>query len=240
MQRSDTPADSTIAETFTFSVENPAGFADSKIGYHFINRRNCNATTTPPPPPPPPPGGELVSNVTPTSLGASIMSITWETSEPTKDHIIYGLNGDLSEQTVKDTELSSGHEQVISQLLSETEYQYQIVSEDAQGGVHTSTVRTFQVDTGEKINVFPIPYNANNPPEYGGIYFDIPTTSATYKLLIYTSVGDLVFTTTDLRQSYVWKVINSSGRDVNAGLYIYHIKDDSDNQIDSGKLVIIR
>ncbi len=233
-----TPADSTITEAFTFLVENPEGFNDSKT--IAISLTGFTVTPPPPPPPPPPPGSEMVSSFSWSSLGASIISISWETREDTKDYIIYGLNGDLSESTVKDVELSSSHEQIISQLLPDTEYQFQIVSEDAQGVIHTSSVLTFTVENREKINVFPIPYNANTPPEYEGIYFDIPASSVSYKLSIYTSVGDLVFTTSDLRQSYVWKVVNSSGREVNAGLYIYHIVDESDNQIDTGKLVVIR
>ena len=156
------------------------------------------------------------------------------------DYIEYGLDNSFAERTIKETEYETGHEIVISRLMPQTDYQYRIISEDLNGTEYISSTFTFTVTDMENINVFPIPYNANEPPEYGGVYFDIPSRSVSNKLLIFTVVGDLVFSISDLKQSYVWKVVNSFGKDVNSGLYLYYIKDQNDNQIASGKLVIIR
>jgi hypothetical protein len=230
-----TPADSTISETLSLIAENPNGFGDQKSV-----RINLTGSTAPPPPPPPPESEDMVITVNAKSYGSSIVGINWQTKAETKDYIQYGVNNTFSEMSLLDSDYATEHEVTLSQLIPKTEYQYRIVSENLAGTVYTSDIYNFVAGNEAEINVFPIPYNVNDPPEYGGIYFDIPSNEETYTLQIFTAVGDLVYSISDLRQSYVWKVQNSSGREVNAGLYLYQIKGSADNKVASGKLVIIR
>ena len=46
-------------------------------------------------------------------------------------------------------------------------------------------------------------------------------------------MGDLVFEVDKLNHVYTWLVENNSGKKVNAGLYIYYIKDENGNRCQS-------
>jgi len=60
-------------------------------------------------------------------------------------------------------------------------------------------------------------------------------------LLIFNMMGDLVFEVENLGEvKYRWDVKNNSGRNINAGLYIFQVRTINGSKIDSGKVVIIR
>ena len=145
----DTPADTTISETFQFTVTDRDGFFDRRSMTITLTAE----TPTPPPPPPPPPPGD---------------------------------------------------------------------------------------DETEKVIAYPVPFVASDPPPCECITFQIPASVESGKLLIYSVMGDLVFTESDLSFNYNWNVVNSSGNDISPGVYIYYVQDGSGKQVDSGKIVIVR
>jgi hypothetical protein len=140
----DTPADTTITETFQFTVTDPDRFFDSKS-------MTITLTATTPPPPPPPPGDDV-----------------------------------------------------------------------------------------EKVVAYPVPFVGSNPPPCDCINFQFPISSSAQTLLIYSVMGDLVFSISDLSDSYEWKVVNSNGKKISPGLYLYYVQDDKDEKVASGKIVIIK
>lgn len=90
-------------------------------------------------------------------------------------------------------------------------------------------------EPGPEISAFPVPYR---PDEHGdsGITFDnIPINST---LVIYNFLGEPVFKASGVSNRYTWTVVNDASKEVNSGLYLYHIK--SKSKTSTGKLVIIR
>jgi hypothetical protein len=53
-------------------------------------------------------------------------------------------------------------------------------------------------------------------------------------------MAEPVFKVDDITHVFNWDTKNKAGRDVSAGLYIYHIRDKNDNRLASGKLIIVR
>jgi len=53
-------------------------------------------------------------------------------------------------------------------------------------------------------------------------------------------MAEPVFKVNDITHVYNWNLKNNAGKNVNAGLYIYYIKDKNDKKLASGKLVIVR
>jgi hypothetical protein len=91
-------------------------------------------------------------------------------------------------------------------------------------------------DPTKETIVYPIPYRAsvNNT-----ITFDnLPPEG---ELLIFDVMGGIVFNKEGLTdKQYIWNVKNKSGRNISPGLYIFKVRDTRGNEIDSGKVVIIR
>jgi len=145
----NTPSDTTISETFQFTVTDPHGFFDRSSMTITLTKK----TIVPPPPPPPPP------------------TVDGET---------------------------------------------------------------------DKVIAYPVPFVASDPPPCECITFQIPVAVESAKLLIFTIMGDLVFTASDLSNTYDWAVVNSDGRDISPGVYIYYVHDGENKQVLSGKVVIIR
>ena len=86
--------------------------------------------------------------------------------------------------------------------------------------------------------MFPIPYIAGDLVENDGITFvNLPVSSS---ISIYNLMGDMIFKAENLTHVYTWPVKNNANNMVNAGLYIYYIKDENGNRVDSGKLIIVR
>ena len=92
----------------------------------------------------------------------------------------------------------------------------------------------------ESVVAFPVPYVGSDPPPCDCIKFQFPATLDAKSLLIYTVMGDLVFSVSDLSDSFNWDVVNSNGEKLSPGLYLYYIQDDNGSQVASGKVVIIR
>jgi hypothetical protein len=181
---------------------------------------------------------EMVSNVTHTNFGTSIVRITWDTREETRDKIRYDINTNYQYESSQDDTYLFNHERILSELLPNTTYHFQIVSQTAEGLVSYSPDYTFTTEEGTDINVFPIPYIAGELVENDGITFvNLPVSSS---ISIYNLIGDLIFKAENLTHVYTWPVKNNANNMVNAGLYIYYVKDESGNRVDSGKLIIVR
>jgi hypothetical protein len=187
-------------------------------------------------------GGSFHSSITVISLNSSSVRISWNTTELSKDYINYGPTAAYASSTLMEDDFFTAHEQTLKGLLPNFPYHYQIVSEDENTLIHRSPDSTFTTVEKEieEIVAYPVPYNANEPNQYGGIYFEFLPSEDYYTLMIYSLLGDLVYSVSDLSNSYIWQVVNSAGKSVNAGLYIYYIKDSNDKRLASGKLVIIR
>ena len=185
-------------------------------------------------------GGRFHSSIQVSHPQIGLVRITWQTREPSRDYIEYGLDVNYGASTLKDNALLSNHDQLLSGLVPLMLYHYQITSETESGQIYKSPDSTFTTQSTVDVKAYPIPYNVNEPNQYGGINFEFPASSESYSLQIYNIAGDLVFNVHDLSQSFVWNVANSAGKEVNAGLYIYTISRGNDEKIASGKLVIIR
>jgi len=181
---------------------------------------------------------DMVSSVNITIFGSSIVKINWTTIEDTRDKIIYGTTTSYDYETLTDDNYASIHERILRDLLPNTTYHFQIVSETAGGITSYTPDNTFTTEEASNINVFPIPYVAGELTENDGITFvNLPASSS---ISIYTLMGDLVFKVDDVTHVYTWSVKNNANNMVNAGLYIYYIKNQKGNRVDSGKLVIVR
>ncbi len=186
-------------------------------------------------------GGSFHSAVEVTNEQSSVVKISWIKIENTIDYIEYGLNQNYGNSSLMDNEYSTTHEKILTALIPASRYHFRIISEDQAGSIYQSTDFTFTTkEDDNEVRAFPIPYNVNNPTSDGGIYFDLPSSADSYSLLIYNMLGDLVFNISELTSSYVWKILNSAGKEVNAGLYLYYVKDNTGSQVASGKLVIVR
>ncbi len=93
-----------------------------------------------------------------------------------------------------------------------------------------------EYDPEKETLVYPVPFRASLN-DY--IVFDnLPPGGS---LLIFDVMGGLVFEKSGLTdKQYRWNVKNNSGRNINAGLYIFHVRTKNGSKIDSGKVVIIR
>jgi hypothetical protein len=180
----------------------------------------------------------MIVTISITNYGSSIVKISWETRVATKDYIKYGTTGNYDQSTNPETQYSTLHEKVLRELLAETTYHYQIVSEDQNGNNNYSNDSTFVTGELTAVTVFPIPYIEGKSPENESISFtNIPVSST---ISIYNLMGELVFHVENINYVYTWKVLNDTGKKVNTGLYIYYIKDKGGKKVTSGKLVIIR
>jgi hypothetical protein len=187
-------------------------------------------------------GGPFHSAIAVEILPSGVVRITWNTRALSKDYVNYGPTAAYEKSSLMDEEFATSHERTLTGLLPNTPYHYQIVSEDENAATFLSPDSTFTTDEDKKevVKAFPVPYNANEPNSYGGIYFEFPASEDHYTLMIYSLLGDLVYSVSDLSNNHIWQVVNSAGKSVNAGLYIYYIKDNHDTRLASGKLVIIR
>lgn len=96
-----------------------------------------------------------ISNVAavPSLTGAAI---TWLTSENATTQVRYGTTASLDTTTSKDLSLVSAHTVVLSGLVTDTVYYYQVVSEDAFGNEAVSSVGTFKTDATPVDAIAPI------------------------------------------------------------------------------------
>jgi hypothetical protein len=177
-------------------------------------------------------------------LQSGIVQIEWQTIEPSRDYIEYGMDDYYGNSTSQEIDLNSEHEQQITGLVGNTTYHFQLVSENSSGIIYRSADSVFttlpdQVEE-QAVKAYPIPYNVNTQTGLGGINFELPSSSEYYSLYIYTILGDLVYAASDLTGTYLWNVTNDAGREINAGLYLYVVKKDNGDHVSTGKLIIVR
>ncbi|GAB4372216.1 MAG: hypothetical protein Kow0042_15430 [Calditrichia bacterium] len=164
--------------------------------------------------------------------------LRWETPIPTRDHIEYGLSSSYTDSTETEPDFSTFHEQIIDGLQPSTTYHFRIVSLDENGVVTYSPDSTFTTGQVGDINVFPIPFVASSSTQNRHIIFtNLPRGG---RILIYNLLGEPVFNTANATSIYHWNVKNNAGKDVQAGLYLYVIKNEKNEKVKSGKLIIVR
>jgi len=180
----------------------------------------------------------LISVLTLTSYGSSIVRMNWTTIEPTKDYVEYGLDVGYGSTSIKDAKYTNEHESILKGLLPETEYHFRIISEMANGDISPRQDSTFITGSGVNVGVFPVPFVASQVQDNEGITFvNIPESST---IVIYNLMAEPVFKVDEITHVFNWDIKNQAGKDVSAGLYIYYIKDKNDKKLASGKLIIIR
>jgi hypothetical protein len=181
---------------------------------------------------------DMVISVSLVNYGSSMVKVNWETREETRDYIRYGPDTNYDLMSPEDESYTFTHEKLLRELLPNTIYHYQIISETEDGSVSYTSDQTFTTEEASNVTVFPIPYVAGEYTENDGISFvNLPMSSS---IAIYNLMGDLVFEVDEINHVYTWMVENNSGKKVNAGLYIYYIKNENGKRFDSGKLVVIR
>ncbi len=126
---------------------------------------------------------------------------------------------------------------VLENLKPNKTYHFRVVSVDENGMVVTNPDSVFE--TGEKaegINVFPVPFKANDADYGDGIFFTNLGDKAT--IIIYNLVGDLVYKKEVKGPIFKWDVKNGNGQPVHSGLYLYRVK--TADKTHRGKLIVIR
>jgi len=222
-----TPQDSTGPEVFIFTVTDSYGFFDSKAVTISLSSRSNNPPV-------------ILSN----PVNRAIVGLVYEynviAEDPNGDQLTYTLTE--SPQFLNLNRISNSVAKLTGtpDLNDIGDHHISIHVEDGNTGSATQEYTLAVLEAVNKVSVYPIPYNANTPTDYGGIKFDLPTDADSYTILIYSVMGDLIYSKSQLNSGYIWNVENGSGKEVSAGLYIYYVKSSNGSQIASGKLVIIR
>lgn len=82
----------------------------------------------------------------------TVARINWETDELATSQVAYGLSATLTMSTIKITLLSTSHAVLLSSLLPQTTYHYQVYSDDAYGNTATSSILSFTTLSVEEVN----------------------------------------------------------------------------------------
>jgi len=168
--------------------------------------------------------------------------LSWKTKVESKDFVEFDIVDENSNdniysvQTIKESEYTEVHSQVLYNLKPQTTYRYRIASE-VNGAISYSTVDTFSTgNAAEEIIVYPIPYETSEENSYlqkAITFTNIPTNG---QVLIYNLLGEPVYKAKDvINAPFYWAVENNSGKKVSSGLYIYVIKDAKNKKVQSGK-----
>lgn len=167
----------------------------------------------------------------------TILEIRWQTKISTKGQILFGQST-LDAASEKETRFTKNHSLILSDLEAEATYQFQAQGTDSAGNDYFSLISNFETALTGAINVFPNPYYAGKYPENDVIHFaNLPQGSS---VSIFNFLGEPVFIKKNLTNLFRWDVRNNHGSQVQAGLYIYMIKDVDNKKLKSGKFVIIR
>jgi hypothetical protein len=222
-----TPQDSTATEVFVFSVTDPYGFYDSKQ----VTVSLTSELNNPP---------VILSSPVKTAIAGQLYEYDVTAEDPNGDPLSFTLIE--SPPFLNLTVINNSVAKIVGTpaLNDVGDHLISVRVEDGRNGSDIQEYTLTVMKTETELRVFPIPYNVNTPNSYGGIYFDLPDETESYTVLIYNILGDLVFRESQLSNYYIWKIENSSGKEVNAGLYIYYVKSSDGSQVASGKLVIIR
>jgi hypothetical protein len=87
------------------------------------------------------------------------------------------------------------------------------------------------------IYAYPIPFNSNLD---GHEHIEFSGLSDGQTISIYDLLGRYVYKNSDPDIPFKWDVLNNAGSKINSGIYIYIIKDEEENKVTSGKLIVIR
>ena len=87
------------------------------------------------------------------------------------------------------------------------------------------------------IYAYPIPFNSNLD---GHEHIEFSGLSDGQTISIYDLLGRYVYKNSDPNIPFKWDVLNNAGVKINSGIYIYIIKDEEENKVTSGKLIVIR
>jgi hypothetical protein len=167
----------------------------------------------------------------------TVIHLDWRSRMPTKDHLEYSLDWSFDKSTPQEAEFKTEHHVVLENLKPNKTYHFRVVSVDENGMVVTNHDSVFE--TGEKaegINVFPVPFKANDADYGDGIFFTNLGDKAT--IIIYNLVGDLVYKKEVKGPIFKWDVKNGNGQPVHSGLYLYRVK--TADKTHRGKLIVIR
>ncbi len=212
------------SETLTLRATDPQGaFAETQVTYTVLAVDNANFYST--------------FSFTPDIQGKQLR-IEWQTAAPTIDKLHFGVVPDFTEQITVDSTLTTTHAVVLSHLTSNVEYNFQITSSTENGAAYQSEVFYYTLSEQQEVNVFPIPFvageNQNNP----FIFFTNLPTGGT--LLIYNLLGEPVYSQQIEGNTFAWDVRNAFGDEVQPGLYIYIVKNEAQQKVASGKLIVVR
>ncbi|MGD9489551.1 MAG: gliding motility-associated C-terminal domain-containing protein [Calditrichaceae bacterium] len=218
-----TPSDWSGSEALTFDVADPDGYFD---------RVEVSIESTPIT------SGTMSYGFQTNHFGAGTnIEIEWNTLQLTKDYVEYGLEGNYTDNTTEDSKYTTTHAQILPGLLENSTYSYRIVSQDVNGQISYSEDLTFTTGVMSSINVFPIPYRKSARSEIDGIFFaNLPERS---QISIYNLLGEPVFKSQRVDSFFRWELRNDSGSQVKSGVYLYIIKNQNNEKINSGKIIII-
>lgn len=168
------------------------------------------------------------------------LNLAWNTITETKDYIEYGSTIQYGFNSNMEDGFSQDHSQLLTGLAEQTEYHFRIVSESTDGNKSFSADSVFVTGTnsGELVNVFPIPYQESKDIDNNGISFtNLP---ANAMLKIYNLLGEPVYKIDEINSTFRWNVENNAGKKLSSGLYMYVINDQNNKKVTSGKLIVVR
>ena len=176
-------------------------------------------------------------------LEAGIVTISWETTLPSKDYIQYGLNDSYGQNTDIGISFTTNHSDTLSGLESAQTYHFRIVARDNTEKTVFSDDQTFTVKEEVIINpteiiVYPNPFYAGNEQHKTIHFTNIPQGGS---LALFDLMGNAVFHTKNISAgSYEWNLLNNSGKEIGSGLFMYIIQNSAAKEIADGKIVIVR
>ncbi|HHD92732.1 MAG TPA: hypothetical protein ENL06_03940, partial [Candidatus Portnoybacteria bacterium] len=101
----------------------------------------------------------LLGDTTPASISdisvsvkGAVATISWKTSEPSISWLVYGTTTDYGLE-IKTTDLISSHSVILSELLPQTIYHYQIKAKDGSGNVSSYTDKTLMISASKSLSV---------------------------------------------------------------------------------------
>ena len=212
------------SETLTLRVTDPAGAsAETQVTFTMLAVDNANFYST--------------LSFSP-DVNNNRLRIEWQTAAPTIDVLHFGIVPEFAQQLTVDSALSTAHSVVLTNLTPNVEYNFQITSRTENGAAYQSEVFYYTLSNVQEVNVYPIPYVADENQSNPYIFFTNLPSGGT--LIIYNLLGEPVFSYPVEGNAYAWDVRNAFGEDVQPGLYIYVVKDENQKKIASGKLIVVR
>ncbi len=212
------------SETLTLRATDPQGaYAETQVTFTVLAVDNADFYST--------------LSFTP-DVNNQQLRIEWQTASPTIDVLHFGVVPDFSEQITVDSALTTTHSIVLTNLTPNVEYNFQITSRTENGAAYQSEVFYYTLSVVQEVNVYPIPFVADESQNNPYIFFTNLPAGGT--LIIYNLLGEPVFSHLVEGNAFAWDVRNTFGEDVQPGLYIYVVKDDAQQKVASGKLIVVR